>query len=56
MCSAAEDAVYSSWEEDKQYGIKTSQWTVVGDMLVRYESVPGAGVYYAVNQQVGTNP
>lgn len=40
------DAIHSSWEEDNQYGIKSNEWTRVGDMLVRYESAQGTGIYY----------
>lgn len=44
------DAVYSSWEGDNQYGIKSDEWVRVGDMAVKYEGVQGEGIYYIKRQ------
>lgn len=44
------DSVYSSWEGDNQYGIKSDEWIRVGDMAVKYEGVQGERIYYIKRQ------
>lgn len=39
------DAIYSSWEENNLYGLKAGKWVRVGDAMIKYESVSGAGIY-----------
>jgi len=45
------EAVYSSWKEDNQYGIKSKEWVLAGDTWIRYEAVQGAGLYYIAGRQ-----
>lgn len=45
------EAVYSSWEDDNQYGVKNGGWVLVGDAWMTYEGESGAGMYRITNQQ-----
>ncbi len=40
------EAIYLSWEEGNNYGLKMGEWVSVGDALVKYEVAEGAGLYY----------
>lgn len=40
------EAIYSSWELDNSYGLKSGQWVAAGDASINYEAISGAGIYY----------
>lgn len=44
------EAVYSSWEDDNQYGVKSGEWVFVDDAWMTYEGESGAGMYRITNQ------
>lgn len=44
------EAVYSSWEDDNRYGVKSGKWVSVGDAWVIYEGISGAGLYHIAKQ------
>ena len=38
-------AIYSSWQDNNQYGLQMGEWIRVGDTMVRYMPADGAGLY-----------
>ncbi len=38
-------AIYSSWQDNNEYGLEMGEWIRVGDTLVRYMPSDGAGLY-----------
>ena len=38
-------AIYSSWQDNNQYGLEMGEWIQVGDTMVRYMPADGAGLY-----------
>ena len=38
-------AIYSSWQDNNEYGLEMGEWIRVGDTLVRYMPADGAGLY-----------
>ncbi|MCR5675657.1 MAG: SH3 domain-containing protein [Lachnospiraceae bacterium] len=38
-------AIYSSWEDNNEYGLEMGKWIRVGDTMVRYMPADGAGLY-----------
>ena len=38
-------AIYSSWQDNNEYGLEMGEWIRVGDTLIRYMPADGAGLY-----------
>lgn len=40
------DAIYSSWEDDNRWGLKSGTWVLAGGVMIKYEAASGAGIYH----------
>ncbi len=39
------EAIYSSWDDTNEAGLKVGTWTTVGDTQIKYVPSNGAGIY-----------
>ncbi|MBO6112928.1 MAG: hypothetical protein J6P45_07780 [Lachnospiraceae bacterium] len=39
------EAIYSSWMDNNEYGLRIGEWVLVGDTYIRYVPSNGAGLY-----------